>query len=172
MPIDDPIEKYTDKYTGHLVTHADLRTATDGLPAELAAVLCAAVFSLQSCEQQLLHVASSLQETAAKIRANVDAVPDQPVLHLNSMGELLSNGARTDMLIALRADRIEQLRRLVWLWQHRTASIEPADVAAGEPANLIRPSPDLRKGAVPCPISTMSSTTTTKPSSSRSSVCC
>ncbi len=133
MPSDNLIERYTEKYTGHPVTQADLRTATGGLPAELAAVLCAAVFSLQSCEQQLLQVASLLYDTAAKIRANIDADRDQPVVHLNNMGELLSNGARTDMLIAQRADRIEHLRRLVWLWQHRTAPSEPADPAAGEP---------------------------------------
>jgi hypothetical protein len=84
------------------------------------------VYSLQSSEHQLLQVASSLQETAATIRGNVAAVAGQPIRHLNSTGEVLATGVRADMLITQRAERIERLRALVWLWQHRTTPTTPA----------------------------------------------
>ena len=133
MPVDDPIEKFTAKYTGKPVTHADLDTAADELITELADMLRSTVYSLQSSEHQLLQVAPSLQETVTAIRVNIHAAAGQPIRHLNSMGELLATGARTDMLIAQRAERIEHLRRLVWLWQHRTAPAQPADPTANEP---------------------------------------
>jgi hypothetical protein len=127
-----------EKYTGHRITDTELcaARAAGGIFAELADMLRTTVYSLHSSEHQLLQVASSLQETAATIRATVGAGAHQPTRHLNSMGELLSTGMRTDMLIAQRAERITHLHALVWLWQHRTTPAEPAaEVAevAGEP---------------------------------------
>jgi hypothetical protein len=124
MSLTDLIEKYTRQR----ITDADLNAVTDDdtLLAELADMLRTTGYSVQSIEHQLLQVASSLQDTAATIRANVGAVAGQPVRHLNSMGELLSTGVRTDMLIAQRAERSHHLQAAVWLWRHRTTPAEPA----------------------------------------------
>ncbi len=124
MSLDTLIEKYT----GQRITDADLDAARDdgGIAAELADMLRTTVYSVQSSEHQLLQVASSLQETAATIRGNVAAVAGQPIRHLNSTGEVLATGVRADMLITQRAERIERLRALVWLWQHRTTPTTPA----------------------------------------------
>ena len=124
MSLTDLIEKYTRQR----ITDADLNAVSDddSLLTELADMLRSSAYSLQNIEHQLLQMASSLQETAANIRANVGAVAGQPVRHLNSMGELLSTGVRTDMLIAQRAERINHLQALVWLWRHRTTPTEPA----------------------------------------------
>ncbi len=122
MSLTDIIEKYTRQR----ITDADLNAVDDdSLLTELADMLRSSVYSLQSIEHQLLQMASSLQDTAANIRANVGVVAGQPVRHLNSMGELLSTGVRTDMLIAQRAERITHLQALVWLWRHRTTPAEP-----------------------------------------------
>jgi hypothetical protein len=133
MSIDDPIERCTEKYTGHGVTAADLDTAADALCTELADMLRGAVYSPHSNQHQLLQVAATLQDTAMNIHAAISTTAGQPVRHLNSMGELLSTGVCADMLIALRADRIEHLRRLAWLWLHRGTPADPADTAPGAP---------------------------------------
>ncbi len=121
-----------EKYTGHSITDAELSAVRDtgGILAELVDMLRTTVHSLQSSEQQLLRVAASLQETATNIRANVDAVAGQPIRHLNSMGELLSTGVCTDLLIAQRAERIQHLQALVWLWRHRATPAEPVTASA------------------------------------------
>ena len=110
-----PFDNLTEKYTGQHITDAELNAARDagGLTAELASMLRTTAHSLRSTEQQLVQVASSLEETTANIRDNLNAAAGQPTRHLNSMGELLSTGVRTDLLIAQRADRIEHLRALV-----------------------------------------------------------
>ena len=131
MSLTDLIEKYTRQR----ITDADLAVVGDtgGIVAELADMLRTTVYSLQSTEHQLLQVASSLQDTAATIRANVHAVAGEPIRQLNSTGELLNTGVRADMLIAQRAERIDHLRALVWLWQHRTTPAEPAAATPSDP---------------------------------------
>lgn len=123
------LEDLTDKYTGHRIDTADVRTASErgGLTAELARALTNAVYSLQSAETELLRYATSLQDISARIRDNITAVARQPVQHLNSSGELQSTGVRVDQLIAQRADRLHHLTVLVWLWNSRSATNGRAD---------------------------------------------
>ena len=123
------LEDLTEKYTGHRIDTADVRTASErgGPTAELARALINAVYTVQSVETELLRYATSLHDISARIRDNITAVAGQPVQHLNSSGELQSTGVRVDQLIAQRADRLHHLTVLVWLWNSRSATTEPAD---------------------------------------------
>jgi hypothetical protein len=127
------IEDITEKYTGQRLGLTDLTAAwhTDNPAAQaLAHAVERAAYALGEVEADLAHCADSVSRAIEAACEAVVAPAGQRIRTLNRLGELQANGPRFDLLIALRADRVEHLRILTRLWQETAAAQTPAaDVA-------------------------------------------
>lgn len=113
------IERVTTKYTGHRVDVDALIAGhrAGGLRAALAHTVEHAAEGLAHTDTDLTRLADSITARTGAVARAIAAAPGEPAPTLNPLGELQADGSRFDALIAVRADRITQLRTLVRLWQ-------------------------------------------------------
>jgi hypothetical protein len=107
------------KYTGCDITEEHILVAargTDPLRKDLANVLERAAWQLLETEAELTQVSSSIADSLVKVEQNLTAASGQRVYSLNPLGELQARAPRFDLLIAVRDERIRQLRTIARLW--------------------------------------------------------
>jgi hypothetical protein len=106
------------KYTGHRLDPAALIAAREvtGMAAALATALGQAALKLDDVENELTRLTPLIIQSLTKVATTITAGPGQPAPGLNPVGELQAHGQRFDTLIAVREERIQQLRVLVELW--------------------------------------------------------
>jgi hypothetical protein len=105
-------ESLIEKYTNKTVAMEDLRKS------ELGSTIVSVARRIDDAEGELMDAARRLRAVAAKIEENVEAKAGDRIYSLNAFGEMSgSNAGRVDQLIGIRAERIETLQRLVFLWE-------------------------------------------------------
>ncbi|WP_030442454.1 hypothetical protein [Actinoplanes subtropicus] len=106
------------KYTGHHLDPAALIATREvtGVAAALAAAIGQAALRLDDAETELTRLTPSIIHSLTKVTTTITTEPGQPAPGLNPVGELQAHGPRFDTLIAVREERIQQLRALVQLW--------------------------------------------------------
>ena len=117
------------KYTDFRVEDDALIAAHQrgGIDALIAQAVERAADAVRHVDKELAFLSAQIFNSISAVDENLHAAPGQQVRTLNPLGELQANGPRFDALIAMRADRIEQLRQLVHLWRQLPAHISTPD---------------------------------------------
>jgi hypothetical protein len=99
-------------------TPPPLRVAasSDRSTRALAGAIDHAVRALTSAEDELAQMVGVVARAAETVIAGPRPEPGQPVATINPLGEPRGNGPSFDLLIAVRAVRIDHLRVLVGPW--------------------------------------------------------